>query len=469
MKRFSRLKILGGAAGFLAILLPFVFCEIKKENVEAQAFPMKEISAFDIKDMTDFRRGQNVECKDKPEPEVKAWPAFKSEKPVYGIARFVGEYGDENSGVKYYFAVDEQGGTGKGYDRLYFDINHDMDLTNDPPIKQMSNPPNGAFFGYDYIKKEIIFDYIRLEFELGGGKKRTCELLPHLIIRKNDFKTLYLISTRLRTGEVDIAGKKYTAYLGFTHGIGTGYNWPDTALHLIPKDSAERKPSWWGSDSLKAIHRFGGIPFGGYYQFFTTAEGDQLFVKPYTGDFGRLEIGEGGRKIDKKEASGSLNSLTAAVAVGGEFDEWGSLKPVPSCMIPVGEYSPCYISINYGRLRIAMSENYHSDGKPMKRDGKPFLQAIKIQKDKPFVLDFTNKPEVMFASPAKDHRVKAGEKLSVEAVLVDPVLDAMIRGLDDTTRKMTKGGSERDLSLDPKVTIARSDGEIVAQGDMPFG
>ena len=84
-------------------------------------------------------------------------------------------------------------------------------------------------------------------------------------------------------------------------------------------------------------------------------------------------------------------------------------------------------------------------------------------------MNFTNKPEVMFASPAKDHRVKAGEKLSVEAVLVDPVLDAMIRGLDDTTRKMTKGGSERDLSLDPKVTITRSDGEIVAQGDMPFG
>ena len=469
MKRFSRFKILGAAAGFLAILLPFVFCEIKKENPEGQPFPLKEISAFDIQDPTDFRRGQFVECKNKPEPEVKSWPALKSEKPIYGMARFGGEYGDDNSGMKYYFAVDEQGGTGSGYDLLYFDINHDMDLTNDPPIKPMPNPPNGAFLGHEYIKKEVIFDYMKLEFDIGGGKKRSCELLPHLIIQNDDFKTLYFISPRLRTGEVDIAGKKYTAYLGFTHGIGTSYNWPGTALHLIPKDANEKKPMWWGADNLKAIRRFGGTLFVGYYQFSASPEGDRLFVKPYTGDFGRFEIGQGGRKIDKMEASGSLDSPAAAVAVGGAFEEWGSPKPARICMIPVGDYSPCYLTINYGRLRIAMSENYHSDGKPLKRDGKPFLWAIKIQKDKSFVLDFTNKPEVMFASPAKDHRVKAGEKLSVEAVLTDPVLDIMIRGLDDTTRKMTKDGSERDLSLDPKVTITRSDGEIVAQGNMPFG
>jgi hypothetical protein len=333
----------------------------------------------------------------------------------------------------------------------------------------MANPPNGVFFGRDYIKKEIAFDYLRLEFELGGGKKRTCELLPHLIIQTDDFKTLYLISPRLRTGEVDIAGKKYTVYLGHSYSIGTSYNWPNTAIHLIPRDANEKKPMWWGADNLKASRRFGGTLFGGYYQFSASPEGDQLFVKPYTGDFGIFEIGAGGRKIDKMEASGSFNSPTSSAAVGGDMLEWGELKHVPSCQVPVGDYSPSYLSIFYGRLRIAISENYHSDGKPQKRDGRPFLRAIKIQKDKPFILDFTNKPEVMFASPAKDHRIKAGEKLLVKAVLVDPALDVMIRGLDDTTRKMKKDGWERDLSLDPKVTISRSDGEIVAQGDMPFG
>ncbi len=89
--------------------------------------------------------------------------------------------------------------------------------------------------------------------------------------------------------------------------------------------------------------------------------------------------------------------------------------------------------------------------------------------------DFSNKPSVMFASPAKDTTLKRGETLQVSAVLTDPKLDFMIRGLDDTTRKQTKDaggnaiGYERNLSLDPKVLITRVNGEKVAEGVMPFG
>ncbi len=91
------------------------------------------------------------------------------------------------------------------------------------------------------------------------------------------------------------------------------------------------------------------------------------------------------------------------------------------------------------------------------------------------MLDFAAKPDVMFASPAKDQRLKLGEELQVKAVLVDPVLDFMIRNLDDSTRKQTKDtngkalGYERNLSLDPIVLITRANGEKVAEGVMPFG
>ena len=60
-------------------------------------------------------------------------------------------------------------------------------------------------------------------------------------------------------------------------------------------------------------------------------------------------------------------------------------------------------------------------------------------------------------------------------MLVDPKLDLMIRGLDDTKRKQTKGadgqplGYERKLSLDPRVIVTRINGEKVAEGVMPFG
>ena len=63
-------------------------------------------------------------------------------------------------------------------------------------------------------------------------------------------------------------------------------------------------------------------------------------------------------------------------------------------------------------------------------------------------------------------------------LIIDPVLDFMIRDLVDTTRKQKRELSvgnnqtqtvEEDLSLDPNVVITRADGEKVAQGVMPFG
>jgi hypothetical protein len=65
----------------------------------------------------------------------------------------------------------------------------------------------------------------------------------------------------------------------------------------------------------------------------------------------------------------------------------------------------------------------------------------------------------------------------VAGVLTDPVLDIMIRGLDDTkaTRKETiKVGDreqtiERSVALDPTVTITDPSGKKVSEGVMPFG
>jgi hypothetical protein len=102
---------------------------------------------------------------------------------------------------------------------------------------------------------------------------------------------------------------------------------------------------------------------------------------------------------------------------------------------------------------------------------------MRVYKDKPFVLDFSNQPDVMFASPAQDQAFKRGDEVRVAAVLVDPKLDFMIRALDDTSRKqketLQNAGQEmtveRSLSLDPIVTISDSAGKAVFTGKMPFG
>jgi hypothetical protein len=56
----------------------------------------------------------------------------------------------------------------------------------------MTSPPDGVGFGYDYIEKEIFFQYMVIGFDLGSGKKLEREFLPHLVIQKNGYNTMYL-------------------------------------------------------------------------------------------------------------------------------------------------------------------------------------------------------------------------------------------------------------------------------------
>lgn len=220
-----------------------------------------------------------------------------------------------------------------------------------------------------------------------------------------------------------------------------------------------------------AAHKIGGR----FYTFTATPNGDQLTVRPYTGELGTFRIGPGTRQLEGLAMSGSLEARDRTAAVGELTTDQVSMAATATCELPVGDYLPTYLRIEFGRLRITVSQNYHSDGHPRERAGRAAVHGIPIRADKPFVLDFSNQPEVMFAAPATNQTLKRGDTLLVKAVLVDAPLDLMIRGLDDATRKQTKDadgnalGYQRDLSLDPTVTVTRASGEKVAEGVMPFG
>ena len=256
-------------------------------------------------------------------------------------------------------------------------------------------------------------------------------------------------SGMVRRGEIKIDGIEYDVFLA-PH--------PRTDFCLIPKSSPQNYPRWFGAEQLNAIHAIGGK----YYSFATTPAGDKLIVRPYEGTLGTFEVGAGGRNIQEMAIQGSLRSEDTAVAVGGELER-GFLKPSKSCQLPVGDYLPAIVTVTFGRLSITVSNNYYADGQGRRPSNRPTIYGIKIREDNSYVFDFSNKPEVIFASPAKDHRVKLGRELKVEAVLIDPELDIMIRRLYDTEQKL------RRVSLEPKVVITRADGETVAEGVMPFG
>ena len=393
------------------------------EAGKGEVFKLREVSAFDQGEHS-FLRGQNAPCQDKAFAEVRSYPAFVSKQPVYGSVRFAADYGQTNAGMLFYFAIDESRGTGKGYDRLYIDLNRDLDLGNDPVVMPQRSPPDNASLHYNNIKQQVIFDLLSINFDFGPAGTRAVQIMPRLTISvydKEEYKQVTFVRTRLYSGDIKLGGEPYKARLGTDYVIRGRLDLPGTALVLTPEDNGSRI-GWWGGDRLMAAHKARGR----FFTFSASPTGEELTVSPYQGELGTFEIGPGGRAIDKLTVTGSLEAKELAVPVGGDVKD-GSPKPARRCELPVGDYLPNYLSIEFGRLGIALSHNYHSDGKPRDRGGLAKVYGLTIRKDQPYVLDFSNKPDVMFASPARDQRFKPGDSVEVKAVLVDPKLDFMIR------------------------------------------
>ena len=231
---------------------------------------------------------------------------------------------------------------------------------------------------------------------------------------------------------------------------------------------------WWGSWNLHSKHKIAGR----YYEFMPYKNGTKLAVRPYNGELGVIRIGKGARKLDKAEFKGSLRGEQGSdVPVGIIEKHWP--KPVTECTIPVGDYTAYTLAVTYDNLKIDISDNYHINAQGQSRKEKKTVYGFTIRKDRPYVLDFSTTPVVVFDEPKPDKtRFKAGEEIKFAALLLDPKLDIMIRGLDDTSVKVEKeakfaDGStnkyEGSKSLAPKIVISRANGEIVAEGTMPFG
>jgi hypothetical protein len=434
-------------------------------------FTLEEVSAFDLIGRAgEFTRGQRAVCEEKPDANVVAYPSFVSQQPLYGSVDFAAPTARADPATVYRFALDESGGTGKGYDRLYFDLNRDRDLRNDGVVESQKSPPAGALEPYPNIKQQACFANLAVPLPFGSEGQRPLELMPRLIVTNEGYKPLMFVTTKARRGQIELGGKRYEVLLGHNYIAAGWFDQPWTALRLLPSGN-QSPPEWWGADRLMAMHQIGDT----LYTFSATPAGDKLFVWPYAGPWGVFEVGAGGRSIERMEMRGSVQSPTAAVAVGQASDDrWPTFAR--QCRLPVGDYQPNLMTVQFGKLSLEISNNYHSDGKPRDAQNRPPVYGITVRADKPFVLDFSNKPAVLFASPARNYRIKTGEELLVKAVLIDPVLDTMIRGLEDTTRKHRETGPdgqprsyETNVSLDPNVVITRAGGEIVARGVMPFG
>lgn len=507
---------------------PAMAAEKSETAAQPAVFEMREISTLEKNDLVrdgGLTRGAYAACSETPDKQVKAYPKLTSPHPLYGVLRyncdfaagkadeihFVLDASGEASDVsnedasKTDAAKDEAGKDAAGkdeadknktkktaapgnklsrYDRLYIDVNHDLDLTNDPVIKPMSNPPWQALPSWQVDERQA-FEAFDLPIDYGPEVgSRPLRILPWLTVSKNAddgmvLNTMHFVVTTARQGRLRIGDREFDAVLGQPYGISGRLDGGRTYLYLKPSDGKPPlEDGGFAGEVLGTLHQIDDV----FYTTTATPLGDKITVAPYQGDWGVLRVGAGGRGFEKMGLRGSVNSLSMSVSLKRRSPTDGKDdRPEPDCarefLLPVGDYLPGYITVRYDNLRIDVSDNYHADGQ-VQNFLRPRKYFMHIQKGKPFTLDFTSKPEVLFASPAKDTTVKLGGEVNVKAVLIDPKHDIMIRELIDTSRKKketvkqpdgTERSVERDWSLDPTVTITNSRGQTVAEGTLPFG
>jgi hypothetical protein len=264
----------------------------------------------------------------------------------------------------------------------------------------------------------------------------------------------------LKQAEFNIANQSFKVLLGEK---------PEREFYLYDVQKGFG-PYWWGSWSLHSYHKIGDELF----EFMLLENGTKIACRPYKGELGVIKVGKGGRDVEKVEFKGSVEKAGSISVPIGIIEEH-RMGAVAECKIPVGDYTASLMIVTYDSLSIDISNNYHTNaqGQSSRKDK---VYGMQVRKDKPYVLDFSNKPMVIFDQPRMSKR---GEEIKFAAVLIDPKLDIMIRGLNDTSVKVDKEYKNRDgkviqtfkvdKPLDPKVVITRADGEVVAEGVMPFG
>jgi hypothetical protein len=346
------------------------------------------------------------------------------------------------------------------YDRLYFDANGDLDLTNDGVVQLAKEPvfaamPRGS--GGRFGELNVTFDFGPT---LG---KRPFPILV-LVYPQRDSASVGFVARTVRKGKIAFGGEEHLAVLSQAT-ISGRYDMPFTQLTVMSSDPSKPYPlipsgplgqTRWIGEQLVSVS--------------ASPLGDTLTIEPYRGETGVLELGAGGRAITQMGFAAYLMSAAGTAPLSRASPDADFLPR--RYTLPVGDYRLSNLVAQYGRLRF--SGRLGADAATAT---KPPAFPVQIRKDKRQVLEFSGKPEVKFMAPAKEKTFNPGDAVMIKAMLTEPWQSVQITGLWDATKKQQVkyriGGREvvrtEFAKIVPTITIKDSAGKTRAEGPMPFG
>ncbi|MGA2254991.1 MAG: hypothetical protein ABSG53_10040, partial [Thermoguttaceae bacterium] len=415
----------------------------KTPAADQSTFKMAEISLFDqTQDVGGdsvqmlFRGGVTAALTANPAKEVKAYPKLNSKRPLYGTVVLNQDPEKPGKWLNYYFVFDQspkaieaaakpeekesgdesdknvkkpavQKTLAGQYDLLYFDANHDMDLTNDAVVHLMKEPPKAVAQWLGNAENTRIFDAVAVS--LGEGP--SLRMLP-MLWNAGDRGVVYFMATSAWQGEIRLGKKAYKATLSQPTGMLGRFDRPSSPLILTPVDGPKQPQSYLRMSTLGTIRDADGE----FYTISASPTGDRLFVHPYSGECGVLELSAGKRDIKEMGLAGILQFKGAIFPLGEmSFPIPVERARVPKYRLPVGDYQLAILYADYGDLKVTLRANYNRGVRTGKTPG-----TIEIRKDKPYTLDFSEKAEMQFIAPPENKVFKPGDTISLAAMLAIP-------------------------------------------------
>jgi len=455
--------------GLLAAFLPLILIAaawllFSRPRTE---FPLEEIPA--PPPALDYAAGPFAGCLTTPFQDVKVYPKFVSSEPLFGRIALGPNASDGKNRAVYDFALDESEGTGKGHDRLYFDLNRNLDLTDDKVLA--ATEPAAARAGVDSVG--IFFEHITVPWDFGGDiGVRAVELVPSY--RRDATygnRLLKFDYASVRSGAIRIAGRRYEATLS-RYGLTGRYDSPNTRVKLECPPGVLLFPGR-GKLFMSVPYRWKACQLGtflninrSWYRLAATPLGDRLKVMRYKGDLGVFEVAVG--PASDAVAVADICSTDTRVKITSP-DRWTEFKPwaVHSLELPVGDYCLSSMNVKSGNYYLGIAQTQEPRGVPRDPSGHAPRYFIKIRKDRPFKFSLERKLSVSLPTPRDGDRLKPGDNLKVCAFLVDAEDDIALYSIQDIRLAGARARAPAG-ELNADVTVTDSTGKVLAQGKFPF-